>query len=432
MDDAISKRISFDSVSAQGVTDPVRLGGTYRLHAHGQTAELELVETTSLKRSVVYASEGETWLVVPVGIYRLYWRAITQYASDGGLELVRLTSIGKAGFYFKKIASLVLTGRIDRVVVAIASRLKGPADWIVGVHLGKNVQTARAATIRPVVAPVAVPSDLRFVSIIIPTKERVDLLRACIASLDMIAQVRFELVIVDNGATLDEMVAFLQAVAELPHVRVLHRPGPFNFSWLCNEGARAATAPVLLFLNDDIEARDGDWLDIMLGYLARADTGVVGARLLYPSGALQHAGIAANLVPGPGHPWLGLPNAELETNPLIASSGEVDAVTGACLMLRKTLFEKLGGFNETDFAVTLNDVDLCLRVRESGLMVVYVAQAKLIHKEGQSRPADDRPEECARRTRELGAFYRRHEAYARVSCFYPPALRRDTVLASPI
>ena len=263
------------------------------------------------------------------------------------------------------------------------------------------------------------------VSIIIPTKVHADLLRACIDSLAL-SPVTQEIVIVDNGATRPEMITLLRDLSLRPGVRVLHHDAPFNFSELCNLGARVARYPTLLFLNDDIEALDGDWLTAMLAYAARQDVGVVGARLLYPSRDLQHAGIATHLVPGPGHPWRGMPESQWRGHAVIDAPGEVDAVTAACLLIRRDLFQQVGGFDEETFAVTLNDVDLCLKVRARGLKVMYVPQATLLHKEGQSRDADDSASQAGRREREVAAFYRRHDIHAHQSLFCSVNIRRDS------
>ena len=270
------------------------------------------------------------------------------------------------------------------------------------------------------------------VSIVIPTRDSVEMLKACILSLERIAGLAIEIIVVDNGATRPEARAYLDAIRSRPGISVLLLDIPFNFSRLCNAGARLARHPVLLFLNDDVEALDGVWLLRLLSFLACADTGVVGARLLYPSGDLQHAGIASNLVPGPGHPWRGQSRPEWERNPFVTTVGEVDAVTAACLGIRRDLFFNLGGFDEENFAVTINDVDLCLRVKALGLKVVYVPEATLVHKEGQSRRSDEHPGEAIRRRAELAAYVRRHRHAASVSCFYPSYLRRDTDQATPI
>jgi GT2 family glycosyltransferase len=270
------------------------------------------------------------------------------------------------------------------------------------------------------------------VSIIIPTKVHADLLRSCLLSLERLEGVRTELIIIDNGATSEEMLRLLDEIRTKPNATVRRLDIEFNFSRLCNAGARLAKHEFLLFLNDDIEAIDGAWLQEMLGFAIRSDVGVVGARLLYPSGLLQHAGIASNLVPGPGHPFRLASRDIWSKEPLLAEAGEVDAVTGACLLIGTPLFQRLGGFNETDFPISLNDVDLCLRVRELGMKVIYAPAATLIHKESQSRRLDDHPEERKRRQAELTAFYRRHHAQARDSCFYPFALRRDSDRAAPV
>ncbi len=234
-----------------------------------------------------------------------------------------------------------------------------------------------------------------------------------------------DIIIVDNGATDPAVLAGLERLAARSDVRVIRHDAPFNFAELCNLGARQARYDTLLFLNDDVEALDGDWLGAMLAFTARPDVGVVGARLLYPSRDLQHAGVATNLIPGPGHPWRGMGEAEWREHPLIAAAGEVDAVTGACLMIGRALFDALGGFDQQAFAVTLNDVDLCLKARARGLKVVYAPQATLLHKEGQSRRRDDDLAEQVRRERELAVFYDRYPEAARRSVFYPVWLRRD-------
>ncbi len=232
--------------------------------------------------------------------------------------------------------------------------------------------------------------------------------------------------VVDNGADAPDMVRYLTQLKDKAGVQVIRHDAPFNFSELCNLGARHARYDRLLFLNDDVEALEPDWLSLMMAHLNHDEVGIVGARLLYPSGALQHAGVAVNLVPGPGHPWRGLPREQWEGRPLICTATEVDAVTGACLLIKRDLFDALNGFDEEAFAVTLNDIDLCMRARQKGFRVIYAPEATLIHKEGQSRRDDDDDREAPRRQAELKSFYERFGAVTRQSVFYPPNLRRDT------
>ncbi|WP_168148109.1 glycosyltransferase family 2 protein [Asticcacaulis excentricus] len=269
-------------------------------------------------------------------------------------------------------------------------------------------------------------AESTMVSIIIPTKIRHDLLKDCLASLRHIKRVSHETIIVDNGATHPDMIALLEEAANIPNTKIVRHDIPFNFSKLCNLGAERARAPNLLFLNDDIEALDGTWLAEMCSFLARPDVGVVGARLLYPSRDLQHAGIATNLLPGPGHPWRHSGEKIWATHPVLSMAGEVDAVTGACLLIKKEVFERVSGFDELNFPITQNDVDLCLKVRRLGLRVVYTPTATLLHKESQSRPHDDRRDQQVRQETERRALFERHSDFCRFSVFYPTHLRRDT------
>jgi len=427
--DAISARVFLDGAHTPFVR--ARLGGLYRIDA-APGVEVELVDEVTFRRSLVYGGAGIRVVSIPPAAYRLYVRSAGGAPAQAVLQGLGLVS--RTMFLVRKCLAVARRGPAG--VAAALKGLRRRSDTVVGARIGAGpAQPATAAAqagTRPVMSPLPVPEDLRAVSIVIPTRDSVEMLEACIGSLARTVGVSLEIIVVDNGATRPEAQAYLAVLAQRPDVQVLRLDIPFNFSRLCNAGARLARNPVLVFLNDDVEVREGAWLDHMLGYLARPDTGVVGARLLYPSGDLQHAGVASNLVPGPGHPWRGQPAEIWKGNPFVTTSGEVDAVTAACLAIRRDLFEALGGFDEEAFAVTVNDVDLCLRVRERGLKTVYAAEATLIHKEGQSREADDRPEQAARRNAELKAYVERHPAAARTSCFYPAVLRRDSDAGLPI
>lgn len=401
--------------------------GTYDFSTERGAAEIEVINTLTLWRSVIYLHRDRALsLFLPPAPYRFLVRSMD---GDGQPHVLvrRLGSLQKLRFYLGKALHLLRRPPHESLARAVGFFRRKHAKMPVAAQTGGAVEADRLPVVaRNAFYPAPVDRPRQAVSIIIPTKERFDLLSACIDSLRLIKGSVYEIIIVDNGATHPKMLDYLAELERSATARVLHRDVPFNFSYLCNEGARLARHPLLLFLNDDIEAMDGEWLSAMQGFAARDDTGVVGARLLYPSGALQHGGIASHLVPGPGHPWRGVPKEIWQSHPLLAQAGEVDAVTGACLMIGHDLFDAIGGFDEHNFAVTLNDVDLCLRVRERGLKVVYAPQATLLHKEGQTRRADDRPEESVRYTRELAAYFRRHESAARTSVFYPLHARRDT------
>jgi GT2 family glycosyltransferase len=425
---AICRQIILDR--PQGPDDALILNGLYRATAIEKT-EIELLEVSRSARSVIYAGHDDLFVFIPHGSYRFWSRALNGGAVSA--QLHRLAFAARLALTSRKVMRLARRGPGALISAGRAwleaRRHKGQ---VLATRLSDGAMRPPANTVvRDILTPVPVPEDLRAVSIVIPTKEHVELLSACIASLRLVRDISIDIIVVDNGAERPAMVRYLADIGEHDGIQVVRLDIPFNFSRLCNYGARFARHPFLCFLNDDIEGLDGEWLGVMLGYAARPDAGVVGARLLYPSGDLQHAGIASNLIPGPGHPWLGTPRQEWERNPFVMTSGEVDAVTAACLLIQTRLFGEVGGFDEQAFAITINDVDLCLKVKALGLKTVYAAEATLVHKEGQTRRADDRPDQVARRNAELRAYCERYPLASRFSVFYPQELRRDTALGVP-
>lgn len=235
----------------------------------------------------------------------------------------------------------------------------------------------------PAPAPRGAPPSA---SIIMLTKDRADLLRPCLDSvLNASTHPDFELVIVDNGTRQKEALALLEKAATDSRVKILRRPGPFDFAKLNNEAARASTGEVLLFLNNDTEAAAEDWLEQMSLLAIDARVGAVGAQLLYPDGQIQHAGVVVGLnqdaahfeaLAPPGAPtWLGR----------AAHIHEVSAVTAACMAVERRKFEAAGGFDEDNLPIEFNDVDLCLRLGERGWPACYLPNAQLFHKESATR-----------------------------------------------
>lgn len=230
------------------------------------------------------------------------------------------------------------------------------------------------------------------VSIVIPTRDRIHLLRRCLAGiLERTAYRNVEVVIVDNASVEPETLAFLERCG----AQVVRDPGPFNFARLCNAGARHARGGHLLFLNNDAEPCDAEWLSAMLELSQRPSVGAVGAKLFYPDGRLQHLGIvvgingtAAQIFRGAAADHPGYFGGAFTIH-------ECSAVTGACLMTRREVFDALDGFDET-FAVNFNDVDYCLRARESGFQVVFTPYARLIHHEFATREREKWPPEAER------------------------------------
>lgn len=231
------------------------------------------------------------------------------------------------------------------------------------------------------------------VSVIVPTKNKVDLLRTCLTSL--IEGTRYshcELLVVDNGSDDPETLAYLQALRDLGSnsLKVLSFPGPFNFSAMNNMAARESRGEYLLLLNNDTQVLHEDWLDEMLGYAQREDVGAVGARLLLPDGRIQHAGAILGLGGlGSNHAHHGASIGEPGYFGRLMLPQDYSAVTAACLLTRKTHYEAVGGLDEETFQVNFNDVDYCLKLRDRGLKVVWTPYATLRHEESASQAAPD-------------------------------------------
>jgi len=221
------------------------------------------------------------------------------------------------------------------------------------------------------------------VSVIIPTKDHPQLLAACLASLDRTCSGRsLEILVVDNGSTDPDALRLLEGVAR--RHRVIRDPSPFNWSALNNRAARVATGDFLLFLNDDVEALVPGWLDALLEQAQRPGIGAAGAKLLFANGDVQHAGLVLGLGGPAGHVFTGSPGDQPLYFDLAGVVREVSAVTGACMLVSRVLFEEVGGFDER-LPVAYNDVDFCLRVLERGKRNVFTGHATLMHRESASR-----------------------------------------------
>jgi GT2 family glycosyltransferase len=220
------------------------------------------------------------------------------------------------------------------------------------------------------------------VTILIATRDRPDLLQPCLESVRRETQhERVEILIVDNGSETPAGRAALQA-AEEAGARVLSRPGTFNFGWLMNEGAAAAGGEVLLFLNDDTEVRTPGWIQELLAHLDRPGVGAVGPLLRYPNGRIQHAGVLLGVGGAASHAFIGRSDP---SHPRARLAGNVSALTGACLALRREAFEAVGGFAAERLPNSYGDVDLCLQLWEAGWRCVFVPSVELLHHEGATR-----------------------------------------------
>ena len=226
------------------------------------------------------------------------------------------------------------------------------------------------------------------VSIIIPTKDRQDLLSRCVSGiLERTRYQNLELLIVDNRSEERATHVFFDEIATDPRVRVLHYDEPFNFSLINNWAASQAAGEILLFLNNDTEVIGSDWLRHLVANACRVEVGAVGAKLIYPNGRVQHAGVILGIGGVAGHVHLGRQRDDPGYFSRAVLQQNLSAVTAACLAMRREVFDEIGGFNG-DLRVAFNDVDLCLRIRQRGYLIVWTPLAELYHHESASRGSD--------------------------------------------
>jgi GT2 family glycosyltransferase len=352
----------------------------------------------------------------------------TALAGAGGLDAAH----GAAMWYD---ALLRVSERSDRIAHAArvlvhrrcGSRALPVADVEAAVRRALERRGERAelrATAAGLEVRFAVPADER-VSVIIPTRDRADLLERCLSSLfERTAHPNFDVVIVDNNSVEAATHALFERWRERvgDRFRVIADPAPFNYSALNNRAVRETHAPYVVLLNNDTAVIEPEWMTSMLGQARRPAIGAVGALLLYEDGTIQHAGVVlGGVVSLAGHAFrFADPLGQHENARLMLDTNYI-AVTGACLMVARAKYLEVGGLDET-LVVTYNDIDFCLKLRAAGYRNVMVPRARLYHYESKSRGRDDTQAKVALAVDESERFRTRWAALARRDPFYNPNL----------
>ena len=246
------------------------------------------------------------------------------------------------------------------------------------------------------------------ISILIPNKDHIKDLTKCIESIrDISTYENYEIIVIENNST-EELTFRYYEYLESIGVKVVYYKGGFNYAAINNFGAGYADGEYLLLLNNDTEVIAPEWMEEMLMYGQREDVGAVGAKLYYGDDTIQHAGIVIGLGAhrAAGHTHYGVPKENLGYMGKLFYAQDVSAVTGACMLVKKALYERLGGLDE-QFTVAFNDVDFCLRIREEGLLVVFTPYAELYHYESKSRGFEDTEEKKRRFESEVRIFRER-------------------------
>ncbi|MDN5941009.1 MAG: glycosyltransferase [Nitrospira sp.] len=265
------------------------------------------------------------------------------------------------------------------------------------------------------------PSKPPLISIVVPTRDALMHLNACVESVLGVSSYRnFELIVVDNQSVEPQTLAYLDGLARKPRVQVIRYARPFNYSAINNYAVNQANGEVLCLLNNDTEVISPDWMEEMLGHLAQERVGIVGAKLYYPDGRVQHAGdvVGVGGIANHLHAWSERNHTGYGRRAVLAQ--ELSAVTGACLMTWRSLYLQLGGLNEQRLPVAFNDVDYCLRVREAGYRVIWTPYAELYHHESLSRGQDLTPDNKVRAKREAAYMRSRWTHVLQHDPFYNP------------
>jgi GT2 family glycosyltransferase len=322
--------------------------------------------------------------------------------------------------------------RIRHIPAVLCHRQK-PSDWrasaashFIQEHLrlqGKSgAKVERLAKTNWNRVNFALPSS-PLVSVIVPSRDKAHLLAQCCSGvLQGTVYAPLELVIIDNGSADADALQCLQDVQRDPRVRVVRDDRPFNYSRLNNEAARIASGDILVLLNNDIEVIQADWLSELVSLVLLPDVGIAGAKLHYPNGKVQHAGICFGPDKSIVHQMRCAAGAASGLHGELTLMRSLSAVTSACCAIRKELYFKIGGMNEK-LAVTLNDIDLCRRIAQEGLKVVWSPFSRLVHHEAASRGVPSTPAKAELEAFETMMFWSMHpEFYETPDPFHNPQI----------
>jgi len=336
------------------------------------------------------------------------------------------------------------TGRgavhVARVLVhrRAGAMAEGDRRPLVAAHVAAVFAGDRAA---PIVTPVAggrgfridrQPPDRPLASLIVCTRDRADLLERFFTTLDANTHYRpFEVILLDHRTHDPAAIAVIETARARSDTTVLRDDGPFNFAALNNRAAAAAQGAVLVFLNNDLAFRAPGWLDALVVEAMRPAVGCVGAKLVFPDGRLQHGGVIVAPDGRTVHADTGLPAGAGGSGERLFHVHRVTAVTGACMAVRRSVFEAAGGFDAQSFWVAYNDIDLCLRLQARGLVTLWTPHAEVVHDESATRGRDLSPAQQDRQLRERLALVRRHRTSLAQNGLFPFNAASDTAHRLP-
>jgi GT2 family glycosyltransferase len=364
-------------------------------------------------------------LIEKIGGFRYGYEGSQDY--DLILRAQRLTSPNRIRhiphilYHWRAVQSSV-AHRPEEKPYAVESARRAIADHLAEVGVIAEVLASSCPMFHRV--RYSLPQPPPRLTIIVPTRDRADLLHKCVEGLlHRTDYPDLELLIVDNQSKEPATCAYLEQLRQNARIRILSYDAPFNYSAINNFAVARATGSLLCLLNNDIEVINSDWLTEMASHALRTGIGAVGALLYYPDGRIQHGGVILGLGGLAAHVPHGSRRGDFGYFGRSAVTQNLSAVTGACLVMPKNVFDEVGGFNERDLAVTYNDVDLCLRIREAGYRIVWTPHAELYHHEAASRGPDSDPDNALRSAAEMAFMLRRWSHILHRDPYYNPNLQ---------
>ncbi len=317
--------------------------------------------------------------------------------------------IPKILYYWRAHPQSVAAG-IEAKTYAIDAAKRALSEHLQRVGLRGQVRDAAIPTVYRIEYELEIGQEdaaAPLVSIIIPNKDHVDDLDTCLKSIaEKTSYAHYQIVIVENNSTEERTFEYYRSLQKMPNIEVITWVGAFNFSAINNYAAQKASGEYLLFLNNDTEVITPDWIEQMLMFAQRADVGAVGAKLYYPDDTIQHAGVILGIGGVAGHSHKNYPRHAFGYVSRLQLAQNMSAVTAACLMVRRRLFEQVEGF-DLGYSVAFNDVDFCMRLREAGYLNVFTPFAELYHHESKSRGREDTLEKQKRFSAEIARFKER-------------------------
>lgn len=393
--------------------------------AHGPRLLVDALRQAP-KAALAYGDEAD---LRPGGVVTQHWfkpqRASPWLAGQGTL-VGRLAALdlGQLENPTEVLAPL-LSPMADRraLVSRLAARL--PAGGAIAVPHICHFNTRPPDNPLPCASP-ELPDLLPSVSVIIPNRDNWALLSRCLDSLETTdwPADRLEIIVVDNGSTDVDCLDGLARAEASGQIRIIRYPGPFNYARINNVAVRQSIGEVLILLNNDTEALRSDWLKCLARYALQDGVGAVGPKLLYPDRTVQHAGVVLGMNGGAVHAFVGLAECEGGYQNLANLTREVGAVTAACLAIRRSTFDAVGGFNET-FEVAFNDVVLCCDLVEAGFVNCYLAEALFLHHESKTRGHDTTEAKRRRQIDECRRAVALHPGLFAADPYYSPNLSLD-------